>query len=528
MKAPATRRPYAISYVRFSSMRQTGGTSVERQEAMIASWLEGHPDYDLYTTEFKDLAKSGFKGEHVEKGGGFGKLLEAIHRGAIQAGDVVLVEALDRTGRLDATDMLGILHPIISAGVAIITLDDNQTYDRSALNGAGLFMLSAKIQSAHQYSDTLSRRVGASYESRRKAAKAGVVPKRWTPLWLTTEGEVIVSIAAQVKLAYELYVSGLGKTAIAKRLRESGVPELAKCSGPTVDGWLKNRCTVGDWEAHKDNPDRETEVIAGVYPPIITLALYQKAQLHRERVGTAKPVQHSKHFLVGLVKCAECGKNYIYQNVNGKPHNMKCRVHTNDKQCPNFACIPKPVMDAVLAWTGDKAKLAGIATLHSSVNEVEIAALRAEIDTVTFKVKGLMDTIKAVGAIPEFLEDLKVLTLERDEHQARLTLLERTEKPVAGNHWQYQAEMWWLEENDPERLSALMQQIGYTITIHQDKRIQVGQAVFKYDGYLKGSKEYKVIQAYGSTEERLVMVRKNDYCETGLCRRVEGDVYETA
>jgi DNA invertase Pin-like site-specific DNA recombinase len=500
-------------------MRQTAGTSVERQEQMIANWLNDHPEYDLYKDQYKDLAASGFHGEHIEQGGGFGMLLDAIHRGAIQAGDVVLVEAIDRTGRLDATDMLGILHPIISAGVSIITLDDNHTYNRASLNGAGLFVLSAKIQSAHQYSAALSRRIEASYEIRRKAAREGKRPKRWTPIWLTTNGDVIGPIADQVKLAFELYVSGMGKSAIAKRMRDSGIPELAKCSGPGVAGWLKNRCVLGDWEAHKDNPDKETEVIAGVYPLIVSLSLFQKAQIHRERVAKASPVQHSKHFLVGLVKCSLCGKNYVYQNVNGKPHNMKCRVHTNDKQCSNNVCIPKPVMQAILAWTGDKAKLDGIATLHTSVNEVEIATLRAEIDSVSFKIQGLTDTIKALGAYDEALKDLKALVVERDQHQARLTLLERTESMPGVEYWQHQAEMWWMEENDPERLSALMQQAGYTITVHPDKTIRVSgvDTLFRYDGYNVGAKTYRV-----QVGDAMRVVHKTDYCETGIIRREEG------
>lgn len=155
----------AISYVRFSSLKQKHGSSLERQEQMIGGWLVEHPSYTLSALQYKDLGKSGYKGEHVN-GGGFGKLLAAIQQGAIKDGDVVLVEAIDRAGRLDAVDMFGILHPILSAGVSLITLDDNQTYNRESLNGPAIFLLAAKIQSAHQYSAALSRRIKASYEKK--------------------------------------------------------------------------------------------------------------------------------------------------------------------------------------------------------------------------------------------------------------------------------------------------------------------------------------------------------------------------
>ncbi|TXR39078.1 recombinase family protein [Ectopseudomonas mendocina] len=92
--------PTAYSYVRFSSGKQAGGSSLERQRAMVAHWLEKHPDYSLSLTSFEDLGRSGWKGEHLENG--FGKLLAAVEAGVIQPGDVILVEAIDRTGRLAA------------------------------------------------------------------------------------------------------------------------------------------------------------------------------------------------------------------------------------------------------------------------------------------------------------------------------------------------------------------------------------------------------------------------------------------
>lgn len=62
--------PHAISYVRFSSLRQSRGHSLERQEQMIGEWLASHPEYTLSDLQYKDLGKSGYHAKHV-KGGGF-------------------------------------------------------------------------------------------------------------------------------------------------------------------------------------------------------------------------------------------------------------------------------------------------------------------------------------------------------------------------------------------------------------------------------------------------------------------------
>lgn len=505
-----SRSPQAISYVRFSSLRQTSGTSVERQEEMIGIWLANNPQFQLSPLQYKDLGRSGFHGEHIN-GGGFGKLLEAVHAGAIQAGDVVLVEAIDRTGRLDAVDMLGILHPILSAGVSIITLDDNTTYNRASLNGAGLFMLSAKIQSAHQYSAALSRRIEATYEKRRREAKAGVVPKRHTPVWLNSDGSVRELVAKQVAIAFDLYISGLGKNTIARRMRESGLPELAKASGPGVQGWLRNRAAIGEWSGHT------------VYPSIVSLSTFQKAQMHSENVKTVRPKKTANNFLVGLVKCANCGKNYIVQNVNGKPHTMRCRTHQNDKACDNAASLPIAVLRALVAFTADHAKRQAVSSLHSSINETEIAALRAEVDSLTAKITGLVDSVQALGAIPELLEPLKKHQADRDSYNARITLLERSVS--SGSYWATEADVWRMEADDPQRLSSLLQQVGYTITVHPDKTIRVSGFDNVWQ-YLKPVRKPKSNATQGfmiSNNGQPQEIGVSDYCDTGVYRRIDDD-----
>lgn len=101
--------PTAFSYARFSSAIQKKGSSLERQQAMVANWFLRHPEYSLGEVTFQDLGKSGWKGEHIKEGGGFAELLAAVQAGLIQRGDAVLVEAIDRTGRLPVLDMLSII-----------------------------------------------------------------------------------------------------------------------------------------------------------------------------------------------------------------------------------------------------------------------------------------------------------------------------------------------------------------------------------------------------------------------------------
>lgn len=485
----------AISYVRFSSDRQKHGSSVERQEGMIADWLKRHPDYEISDLKFSDLGKSGYHGEHIKEAGGFGKLLKALEDGFIRAGDVVLVEAIDRTGRLEPMDMLTlVINPILKAGVSIITLDDNTTYSKESVNTAQIFLLVAKIQAAHGYSAALSTRVADSYKKRRKdAAKYGTVPRRITPVWLNPDGTPRDEVVPWIKTAFELYVSGVGKSTIAKRMRESGVERLAKASGPGVEGWLRNKAVIGKWETLEGTPDHQ--VIDDIYPAIIEPSLFYKAQVHAEKMKTQRPIKTANHFLVGLVRCGECEKNYIVQNLHSKPHSMRCRTRQSQNDCTNSHCVPKPVLDAIYRYTSVTAAVEAVQQQQMGVNEKEIVTREAELLTLAKRVEGLADAVKQAGPMRELIEALKQSRIEREAAENALVILRSTVVSPAGTGWNEMGKVWKLEADDAQRLAAMLRMVGYHITVQKTGEITSSHSdvLYRYLGVDRALDKYKLL-----------------------------------
>lgn len=483
--------PTAFSYARFSSAIQKKGSSLERQQAMVGSWLLRHPNYALGDLTFQDLGKSGWKGDHIKEGGGFAELLTAVRAGVIQAGDAVLVESIDRAGRLDTLDMLTrVIAPILDVGVSIITLDDNVVYTRQSLDGGSIYILLGKIQAARQYSDNLSRRLTASYDSRRRLAAEGKTPKRITPVWLTSNGVVIQEIAEQVKQAFELYTSGLGKAVIAKRMRESGIAALAKTSGPGVEGWLRNEAAVGRWNGSQ------------VYEPIVDISLFQLAQIEGEKRKTAPRAKTAAHFLVGLVKCGCCGNNFIMRTIGGVQVSMRCRKRQELKGCDNKKVIPKEIIDTVYKHTSFNAALEVVNREHNGVNEKAIIAADAKLLEISKQMQELSSAILTVGAIPEVLSQLQQVQEAREITERHLAVLKATVVPSA-NGWIEQGKVWALERNDPQRLSAMLRTVGYTITIHPDGRLVSGSAVYRYAGVDRKENRYRLMQG-----EKLMLILK--------------------
>ena len=120
--------PKAISYIRFSSKIQAKGDSLKRQTELINKWLSENPHVNLSNKGYSDFGRSGYHGTHLKHQ--FGDLLDAVEDGSITAGDYILVEAIDRIGRLETITALNIITGICMKGVKLITLEDGNEYSK--------------------------------------------------------------------------------------------------------------------------------------------------------------------------------------------------------------------------------------------------------------------------------------------------------------------------------------------------------------------------------------------------------------
>ena len=135
----AVRKAY--SYIRFSSAEQQKGDSLRRQRVARDEFIAKHnalqkkkekageePDYLELDDQILDLGLSGYKGEHIADGGALGAFLERIRQKQIAAGSILIVEHLDRLGRMEVVDQLEIFLGIIRQGVEIVTLIDGKWF----------------------------------------------------------------------------------------------------------------------------------------------------------------------------------------------------------------------------------------------------------------------------------------------------------------------------------------------------------------------------------------------------------------
>ncbi|EKT4466792.1 recombinase family protein [Pseudomonas putida] len=480
----------AFSYIRFSSGKQHKGSSKERQEAMVDSWLEEYPQYTRNPLTFEDLGISGRDGKHLKNG--FGKLLEGVEKGAIGDGDVVLVEAIDRTGRLEPAQMIHILTGIILKGVSIVTLDDRQWYSKETMKGGSVHILAGKIQAAFNYSESLSLRMKASYATRNKLAKEkGETPKRYTPVWLTSDGKMIKEIAPFVKQAFEDYASGLGERRIYERILEAGGNKykcLVRMAPSTVKRWMKNRTAIGEWQG-----------IPNVYPPVVEPELFYRVQkkLEEKNVPRAAP---TKHKYTGLVVCGECGKNFntkaYGKRKNGvtPPPVMECssRARRGATGCSNSKGIPYAVISMAVqlsCWKHVNDALAGQYLTESQKREVEIDGQISEIELKIARLVPRLAELDDIDEVADLLRDLKAERKALQNEKASLKHEDATIKERIFNSLDLMA--------DPIKANALLQSVGYKVICNYDGTIQTPVGVFSYQGWARKDDTHKVVNPDG-------------------------------
>ena len=285
----------AMSYARFSSVRQGRGDSIRRQEEKENKF---ESDTGIPIVErLRDLGLSASKGTHVRRGD-LGDFLDLIKTPEFQKKTKVrdiylLVENLDRLSRQKVSVAMNQLSAICSAGVKVVTLMDQRVYDSETIDkDIGSLIVSITIM-WRAYEEIESRRdkLKSAWEKKRQRAEAGeIISPCHFPRWLklSADGKKFVKlpkVVAIVRRVFELAASGMPATTIAKKLNAENIPSLNFYKTGKVSYWshcpvkrlIESKSVLGILALYKqvDNADgtqrREfVRDVPGYYPQIIT------------------------------------------------------------------------------------------------------------------------------------------------------------------------------------------------------------------------------------------------------------------
>ncbi|MGR5146784.1 recombinase family protein [Photobacterium alginatilyticum] len=136
--------------MKFLTLSQKDGDSTRRQLDLAKRYTETN-ELDLQET-ITDLGISAFRGRNNQDGA-LSRFLEAVRNEKLAKGIWLLVESVDRLSQQEVFDAFALFSELITSGIVVATMQDNQVYTRESLKGGQIYMLIAKIQMAHEESE---------------------------------------------------------------------------------------------------------------------------------------------------------------------------------------------------------------------------------------------------------------------------------------------------------------------------------------------------------------------------------------
>ena len=215
---PIPKKLRVAAYARVSSGKDAMLHSLSAQITFYSGLIQRNPDWE-YAGVYADEAITGTKASRPE----FQRLLCDCKAGKI---DLILTKSLSRFARNTVTT-LQTVRELKECGVDVWFERENI----HSLSEDGEFMLT--LLSAFAQEESLSASENQKWKIRKNFSEGQPTPTRILGYKLVGDRfEMLPAEAAIVKRIYTDYLSGLGLTAICKKLMNDGVPtgNLSRCT----------------------------------------------------------------------------------------------------------------------------------------------------------------------------------------------------------------------------------------------------------------------------------------------------------
>ncbi|GAC28580.1 recombinase family protein [Brumicola pallidula] len=435
-------KPLLYSYIRFSTIEQARGQSLNRQMSYakeIAN-LRGLELDDSLT--MKDLGLSAFHQTNITRGA-LGLFLKAVEDGKVPAGSILVIESLDRISRADPLDSQRIITKIIKADITVITAADRKEYNQETIkqNPMDLVYIVLLLIRANEESEMKSKRVSSALVKqcgdwlvgkRGFRLKCGKAPK-WVK-WDDTEKVYVYEPHEKTIILrkIELFKQGFGGLKIAELLNSEFGVGTVHHTGANVYKEVKRRTLVGEFNVKIGNIDY---VLKDYYPALLSSADFNLLLADSTIRGAIKHTQKYVGILsgIGTFKCGGCGKSVgshvIYRkkcigDVKSSHKRYGCVEARRNNNCTMKSTIQIDVIEkAVVLFCQDKVNLERILVQKSDAENLRCKEieLKNEVSQINENIEIFTNSLlKLDGAPPQAIAnkikqlEAEVATFERE------------------------------------------------------------------------------------------------------------------
>ena len=347
----------AIAYIRWSTLNQEDGNSLERQHDLVVDAAEKHgwhlPKHEIHI----ERGKSAYHGRNRAAKGKLRAIEDRAARGEL-AGKVLIVEAMDRLSRQAPMESLNLLVDLCKRGLTIFEAGSNTTYTVEKINEnwGNLLVPLARAGEAHDSSKLKAGRVRSAWRKtqieRLGRTKDGSADSRLCPAWMEVVGgefTVVEDRADVLRTMFRMAREGSGYRKIA----DWANAERERMGWPTkvwdvraVCIQLADRRALGEYQPMM-RVDVDNRAPAGepvkLYPEIVSPADWHRT---RESIGSRKNTggkERAKcvNLLSHLVRCTYrnegsnigCGSKMVLRTQKSGYGQLSCSSFARAAGC---------------------------------------------------------------------------------------------------------------------------------------------------------------------------------------------------
>lgn len=400
------------SYIRWSTDKQTGNTSLERQTEKAKQYAAIH---GLEYVQLLDAGVSAFRAKNSTSGklAGF---ISAVESGVIPSDSWLYVENLDRLSRADATTANELFLRLLRLGLTLVTGMDGKTFTRDSVNQnpTDLMLSILLFMRANEESLTKQKRAFETtlklIERYRSGLPVNIKSAGSSPWWIDASGpnnEAVKQHPIHFKAAKEavrLLLSGWGNYRVTNYLNDNSElypPPAGKKSKnerkevrwtvPNIKKMRLNRALMGEKVLTLNNITHHLE---NYFPPVCTSAEF--ARLQDVASNNKMPQGEQKQVItllsgMGILRCSHCGGAMTSSSKQGKIRYMCESGKKRMSSCKAWSvsgalverCLLQPLINGYISLVMDKQDSdQSISGLIDSLRG-ELEAIQSQIDNTT-------------------------------------------------------------------------------------------------------------------------------------------------
>lgn len=338
-------------YYRLSRDEDAELNSLNNQRNILVEYANAN-NHEIVGESFDDNVS----GMHFNREG-ISKIYEQVENKAIEA---IIVKDLSRLGR-HRTQTAMFIDYLREHDVRVLSVTEN--IDTS--NEDDDLMIGFKGIFNDMYARDISKKIRAGYKQKQKNGIVITVPLGYFKDKNTNEIVIIEEEAEIVRKIFDLYLSGYGLKAIAKKLNDEGIksPQYYQnkmynknlpCNKPEITGrylWvnttvkriLQNEFYIGTVTCHKtytskinhirkDLPEEEQFRHENFAPAIISKEKWEQVQFllsskrdNNVRASSSNPC----HRYTGLIECGDCGCTFVCKKRKWKDKPERIEYNCN-------------------------------------------------------------------------------------------------------------------------------------------------------------------------------------------------------